>query len=100
MFKSPSPLILMGSSTGPVLGVLPIVTSLSLIRATYLRRSYLLCPLHAAPPSQQVGSTGVWAPPVVRGALHTAGIGDPFSYLRAPIVIYVASRIYYVSLCD
>jgi hypothetical protein len=42
-------------------------------------RSYLLCPLYAAPPSQQVGSTGVWAPPVVRGALHTAGIGDPFS---------------------
>ena len=30
-------------------------------------------------PSQQVGSTGVWAPPVVRGALHTTGIGDPFS---------------------
>jgi hypothetical protein len=43
-------------------------------------RSYFLCPLYVAPPSQHVGSTGVRASPVVSGALHTAGIGDHFSW--------------------
>ena len=43
------------------------------------QRCYLLCRMYTASPSQQVGSTGVWAPPVVREALYTSDIGDNFS---------------------
>ena len=45
-------------------------------------RSYLLRPLYAAPPSQQVGSTGVWAPPIVGGGGGAAYSGHRWSFFH------------------